>query len=124
MMSKILFDQQALLPGEAREFQVWSDASKILVRVECFKTGSDKPAGKDTCPQCGSFTVASGQKFRAIASLGVFKKDTGYVLVSIKDSKGDRKAFKIPVIHQHAEQIPDTTETQFNENPDSTPDTN
>ena len=98
-MFNVMINTSPMIAGETRSLRVDGAIDPIKVEIRCFTT-TPPPAGFKPCPECGSYTIQSGQDFDFSASASTFgwSSSQGDELeVLVRDATGNSQFFKIQV---------------------------
>jgi hypothetical protein len=96
MITSIDFNEEPLQAGEQRILLAWSNTQPLFVEIKCFREPPTPPELR-ACSECGSFRVSSGEAVTISASLSVFAKSAGYLLVRVTDASRDSREFRLEI---------------------------
>ena len=95
MVLRVDFDASPIRAGEARPLWAYSEAP-IRAVLLCYLT-TPPPAGYRACSACGTFSVASGERFEVFADPRVFELPGNFLDVTVSDTTGDAVQFRLQV---------------------------
>lgn len=84
MIHDVDIDTSPMSAGEVRRMIVRS-TGPLTVAIKCF-VGRPPPPGYKTCPECGTFSVKSGQPVDVVANSRIFRSASGQMDVIVTDT--------------------------------------
>lgn len=102
MKPKIFVESEVVVAGQKTVASV-EGSEPLFIEILCFVT-NPPPADYKPCPECGSFSVNSGEQFDVKASYRLFSLGNGHLEVSVLDSQGNKVTKKIDVLSNSGSQ--------------------
>lgn len=102
MEPKIFIESEVIVAGQKTVASV-EGSEPLFIEILCF-VNNPPPADYKPCPECGSFSVNSGEQFEIMANYRLFSLGNGHLEVSVLDSQGNKVTKKIGVLSDSGSQ--------------------
>lgn len=96
MITQVSFNTSPIRIGERRLLRVWGD-EPFAAEIKCFVENPPPPVFK-SCPECGTFSINSGEPLVITPSDVVFANNEGSLEITVRDNSGDERQFSLKVI--------------------------